>query len=51
MDSIVFFSKPNIVMKLPVNHSHVSTVHVCFHVTEVISVQSLGTECTSVVNF
>ena len=50
-ENIVFFSKRSIVIKLPVNYVHVSTVHVRFHVTQVISVQSLGTECSSIVKF
>ena len=42
-ENIAFFSKRGIVITLPVNHGHVSTVHIRFHVTQVISVQSPGT--------
>ena len=50
-ENIVFFSKRSIVIKFPVNNDNVSIVHVRFHVTQVMSVQSPGTECTSIVNF
>ena len=51
LENIVFFSKKSIVIKLPVNNGHVPIVHVRFHVTQVISVQSPGTECSSIANF
>ena len=50
-ENVVFFSKRSVVIRLPVNQGHVSTAHVRFHVTQVISVQSPGTECSSIVSF